>query len=98
MFTGIIEEIGKIKKIYTGHLSIKTDFKEIKIGQSISVNGVCLTVTDTGSNFFDVDTSPETLKKTTLGLQVKAVAAILLTVYWSTKQMKLGCMWQNCAI
>lgn len=68
MFTGLIEEVGEVKKIErTAHsirLSIKADsiFKSIRLGESVAVNGVCLTVVSTVEGEFDV--MPETMRKT----------------------------------
>lgn len=73
MFTGIIEDIGEIKDIkkQSGkwEFSIKTTklIRDIKEGDSISVDGVCLTATDVKENTFRADASLETLKVTTLG-------------------------------
>ncbi|HPU29367.1 MAG TPA: riboflavin synthase [Syntrophorhabdaceae bacterium] len=73
MFTGIIEDIGEIKDIkkQSGkwEFSIKTLklIKDIKEGDSISVDGVCLTATQIKENTFNADASLETLKVTTLG-------------------------------
>ncbi|HOJ43234.1 MAG TPA: riboflavin synthase, partial [Syntrophorhabdaceae bacterium] len=73
MFTGIIEDIGEIKDIkkQSGkwEFSIKTVklIKDIKEGDSISVDGVCLTATQIKENTFSADASYETLKVTTLG-------------------------------
>ncbi|PPA86113.1 riboflavin synthase [Brevibacillus laterosporus] len=72
MFTGIIEEMGTINGILTsqkaGSLHIKASLvvEESKLGDSIAVNGVCLTVTEFTGNGFVVDVMPETLKRTTL--------------------------------
>ncbi len=75
MFTGIIESLGKIKEKrvgQSGNLSLKihSNFKSVKNGESIAVNGVCLTVTGSqkngSGNSFDVDISNETVRKTTL--------------------------------
>lgn len=72
MFTGIIEEVGFIKGIVRGNLSIKISInclkilKDVKIGDSIAVNGVCLTVTNMGDNWFSADAMPETMRKTGL--------------------------------
>jgi len=74
MFTGIIENLGIITSIKKTKNGIKLSMKsisdrEVQIGESISVNGVCLTVselqTQNSALFFDV--SPETLKNTNLG-------------------------------
>ncbi|KKR23410.1 MAG: riboflavin synthase subunit alpha, riboflavin synthase, partial [Candidatus Peregrinibacteria bacterium GW2011_GWE2_39_6] len=60
MFTGLIEKIGQIKKIQSDlkptRLSIKTPFsKSLKIGESVAVNGVCLTVNKKKEDSFDID-------------------------------------------
>ena len=73
MFTGIIEEIGKIKKISisgkSGSLEIeaKKILEGTKIGDSIAVNGVCLTVTNLSSSGFSADVMAETLRRSSLG-------------------------------
>jgi riboflavin synthase len=73
MFTGLIEEKGKlINKIKTGDglrlvLTAQKVFDDLNIGSSISVNGVCLTVVELKKDSFAVDTIEETLKKTNLG-------------------------------
>lgn len=72
MFTGIIEEVGTIVKIepIQGGIRIgisgKLILDEIKIGDSISINGVCLTVTKFDSASFIVEAVGETLKKSTI--------------------------------
>src|ERR1035437_6692724 len=73
MFTGLIEEKGKlISKIKTGDglrlvFTAQNVFDDLDIGNSISVNGVCLTVVELNKGSFAVDTIEETLKKTNLG-------------------------------
>ena len=75
MFTGIVEEIGtlsKIENISSGEKLITIKCKKIlkpklKLGDSISINGTCLTVTKFGKTFFSILTSLETLSKTNLG-------------------------------
>lgn len=73
MFTGIIEEVGKVSKIHKqGEFAVltitgKRIFDDMKLGDSIAVNGVCLTVTEFGSNHFSADVMSETLKRTSLG-------------------------------
>lgn len=66
MFTGIIEETGKIQKITSNSIAIlcKTVLEDTKIGDSIAVNGVCLTVAGMDSNTFTADISAETFKVT----------------------------------
>ena len=69
MFTGIVEEIGKILFVTKNRITVeaKTVTEDAKIGDSIAVNGVCLTVTAINSNGFDADVSPETFRVTNLG-------------------------------
>lgn len=72
MFTGIIEEIGKIQNItkskdgYELKIGCQKILDDIKIGDSIAVNGICLTVTKYDKNSFCVDVMNETLNKTSL--------------------------------
>ena len=73
MFTGIVEEIGKINQVLRRssqvvqlEVTAKKVIQDAKIGDSISVNGVCLTITDLNLNSFQVDVSPETLRLTNL--------------------------------
>lgn len=72
MFTGIIEEIGVItsiqRKTHALELTIraKTVLEDVKRGDSISVNGVCLTVSSFTKDLFVVDVIPETFRSTTL--------------------------------
>ena len=68
MFTGIIQSTGKIKKEKNFFvIEILDQFFDIHIGDSIAVDGICLTVKEISNNKFKVDVSEETLKKTTLG-------------------------------
>jgi len=72
MFTGIIEELGTIKKVKKDkgniHLTIDASFTpELKIDQSIAHNGVCLTVISIKNNEYNVIAIKETLEKTNLG-------------------------------
>ncbi len=74
MFTGLVEEKGKLKdKIATGDgfqfvIEAKLIIDDLKIGSSIAVNGCCLTVVKIDGNTFAVDTIEETLNKTNLGV------------------------------
>ncbi|MCM1160267.1 MAG: riboflavin synthase [Roseburia sp.] len=74
MFTGIIEEVGNILKIDKGskssilHIGGKLIFDDLKIGDSVAVNGVCLTVTTLSSNSFTADVMSETLSRSSLGM------------------------------
>lgn len=73
MFTGIIEEIGTIKRIERGASSCKLTIAATKVlegshvGDSIAVNGVCLTATDIAAGMFTADVMPETLRRSGLG-------------------------------
>lgn len=73
MFTGIVEEIGKVRRVVSGHSSgeIAIEASEVlqgtKIGDSIAVNGVCLTVTSLQTDGFTADVMPETLRRSNLG-------------------------------
>ena len=70
MFTGIIEEIGVVKSIVRHQNSIKLTINaekiisDIHIGDSISTNGICLTVTTFDDKSFTVDVMPETMMMT----------------------------------
>ncbi|WP_066503136.1 riboflavin synthase [Abyssisolibacter fermentans] len=72
MFTGLVEEIGQIKFIKKGVKSASITInaskvlEDIKLGDSISVNGICLTVVDFTKYDFTVDVMPETLRRTNL--------------------------------
>lgn len=69
MFTGITEEIGRIALAESNGLVISASkvIKEMEMGGSVAVNGVCLTVTGFTANSFSVDVMPETLERTNLG-------------------------------
>lgn len=73
MFTGLIEELGKViaRKPFAGgeRITVAADLvtSDISNGDSIAVNGVCLTALDVTLRSFAADVSPETLDRTTLG-------------------------------
>lgn len=73
MFTGIIEELGKLRGIKKGSKSALLDIEgakvvaDVKLGDSIAVNGVCLTVTGFTGHNFTADVMYETLQRTNLG-------------------------------
>jgi len=69
MFTGIVEEIGTVKETSSNHLVIEAEkvLKGTKIGDSIAVNGVCLTVAFLREGKMEVDVMPETLHRSNLG-------------------------------
>ena len=70
MFTGLIENVGKVLKIArtgtSGRLDVATAIpeEEIELGDSVAVNGICLTVVDKGSSRVSFDVSPETIDRT----------------------------------
>ena len=68
MFTGIVEEVGRLKSLDGGRIEISCAkvLSDVKIGDSINTNGICLTVVDFGENFFAADVMPETLRRTSL--------------------------------
>ena len=71
MFTGIIESFGTIKRIESNgegkilHIGCDLDLSQSKIGDSIAVNGACLTAVQLGKYDFKVDMAPETVTRTT---------------------------------
>lgn len=74
MFTGIVEDLGTVKNIKRKKDDVVFTFevgninlKEVILGDSIAVNGTCLTVTSLSKKTFTVDASKETLAKTNLG-------------------------------
>jgi riboflavin synthase len=69
MFTGIIEEVGTVRSAGRGRLTIGVAevVKGTRAGDSISVNGACLTVTEIGDSEFSVEVMPETLRRTNIG-------------------------------
>lgn len=75
MFTGLVEELGKIRVLSRGANSIRLTvsaekvLSDIKLGDSIAVDGACLTVVEFGSSSFTVDVMPETFDRTTLPLK-----------------------------
>lgn len=73
MFTGIVEELGEIREIHREADSITltiratTVLDDVHHGDSIAVNGVCLTVVEFGNDFFTADLMQETLDRSSLG-------------------------------
>ena len=69
MFTGMIEEVGRVLSLEGGGLTVQasTVLAGLKVGDSIAVNGACLTVTELDSSGFEMNLSPETLRRTNLG-------------------------------
>lgn len=73
MFTGIVEEIGTVRRLEQiddgWHLTVQaqTVLGGVKLGDSIAINGTCLTATELGDDHFTVGLAPETLRRTNLG-------------------------------
>lgn len=69
MFSGIIDHCGRISEVTKNHdslsLWIECKFADLQPGESIAVDGICLTVTDPQNNRFRCDLSPETCRLTT---------------------------------
>src|SRR5690606_40702300 len=70
---GMIDSVGKVKSIEPNggdiRLTIESDgldFSDVKLGDSIASNGICLTVVEFGSNYYSVDVSRETIARTAL--------------------------------
>lgn len=68
MFTGIVEELGRIERFADGRLRVAatTVIEDTKLGDSIAVNGCCLTVVDLGEGWWEADVSDETVSRTSL--------------------------------
>ncbi|RYL92572.1 riboflavin synthase [Sporolactobacillus sp. THM19-2] len=72
MFTGLVEEIGHVSAVKTGTEAIQISIRatrilqDLTIGDSIAVNGACLTVTEKKTSGFTADVMPETIKSTAL--------------------------------
>ena len=69
MFTGIVEEIGTVATISSNGMTVHAEkvMSDLKLGDSIAVNGACLTAVSIGDGEFSVDLSPETMRRTSLG-------------------------------
>lgn len=74
MFTGLIEDVGTVRSLRQSgnsarlEVSTKIPLNEVVLGDSIAVNGICLTVVEVGSGIFVADVSPETLTCSSLAL------------------------------
>ncbi|OKP71823.1 riboflavin synthase subunit alpha [Paenibacillus helianthi] len=72
MFTGLIEEVGVLRGVTSGgemmvlNIGASLIMDDLKIGDSVSVNGVCLTATSLGDHSFTVDVMPQTYRNSTL--------------------------------
>ena len=72
MFTGLVEDLGEVislvKTTGGGKLAIRTILEDIRVGDSVAVNGTCLTAIEVKENIITFDVSPETFRRTNLGL------------------------------
>ena len=68
MFTGIVEELGQLESLHDGRLRIaaRRVLEDVVIGESIAVNGCCLTVVAFGDGWWEADVSDETISRTSL--------------------------------
>ncbi len=66
MFTGLVERVGRVEALRGGRLVIDAGFEDVVIGESIAVNGVCLTVVKIDRNILEFDLSEETLSRSNL--------------------------------
>ena len=68
MFTGIIEEVGRLERLAGGEIAIRAKkvLEDVALGDSIAVNGICLTVTRFDEAHFTADVMPETIRRTSL--------------------------------
>ena len=77
MFTGIIEEIGTVKDIQKNSVSARISISaekimnDVRVGDSVAVNGVCLTATTVSDKGFTADVMAETLRRSSLGSLVR---------------------------
>jgi riboflavin synthase len=75
MFTGLIQDIGVVERVIPGGMTdlwIRTSLgaRDFTLGESIAVDGACLTVVERAGDSFRVQAAPETLRRTTLGARV----------------------------
>ena len=72
MFTGLVQDLGEVERVSSGAMTdvwVKTRLgaASFALGESIAINGVCLTVVERTADSFRVQASPETLRRTTVG-------------------------------
>ena len=69
MFSGIVEEMGVLLRAEDGRYRFGSSLVagDLVIGDSVAVNGACLTIVDRAPGWLESDVSPETLRRTTLG-------------------------------
>ncbi|MCS7171528.1 MAG: riboflavin synthase [Aquificaceae bacterium] len=66
MFTGLVEGLGRVESLRGGRLSLRCELEGIKVGDSIAVNGVCLTAVKVEKGILEFDLSEETLQRSNL--------------------------------
>ena len=87
MFTGIVEEVGRVRSLRGGskdgvlRIAAKRVLGDVRLGDSIAVNGVCLTVTDFDGGSFTADVMPETLRRSNLGM-LRAGSPSIWSALW----------------
>jgi riboflavin synthase len=69
VFTGIVEEVGSVVSISSNGMTVRAEkvMSDLKLGDSISINGACLTAVSLSASEFSVDLSPETMRRTSIG-------------------------------
>lgn len=68
MFSGIVQQLGSVRAVEDGRLIVEGDgLAHARVGDSIAVNGCCLTIAALRDGAFTADVMPETLRRTTLG-------------------------------
>ncbi|MEN3028985.1 MAG: riboflavin synthase [Aquificaceae bacterium] len=66
MFTGLVEALGRVEKLRGGRLVVSSGLQEVKLGDSVAVNGVCLTLVRLEGGLLEFDLSEETLQRSNL--------------------------------
>ena len=66
MFTGLVERVGRVEALREEKLLLDAGFEDVVLGESIAVNGVCLTVVKIDRNILEFDLSEETLSRSNL--------------------------------
>ena len=93
MFTGLIEEVGTIQSVRHGARSCvltigcRTVLEGSQIGDSIAVNGVCLTVTSMGGSYYTADVMAETMNRSSLG-QLSGTGDACKWQIWGTYRIR----------
>lgn len=67
MFTGIVETVGRVSEISDARIRVESELEVLEAGESVAVNGVCLTVVEPDGGSFGADISEETARRTSLG-------------------------------